>query len=234
MVKKGGAKGFGAGHALTLCKAAELTRMRRTIARRLSTVGTSVDATVPHSLHRKFDDSKGKLQRRRMTVLRAKDDKVLQRRIMRLKARDPMIGEGPKYEGGSFHSPPPRASEAMRRANKYRKIARRRNIEHLDKLNAKMAERLLRVQPSEISRRHGKKGWDKHWNKHAHWQTTSRKRRDIMIKMVNCRMVKTSEEGADGGSTSTCTGAGKSTCTCTSASHQAPSENILARRNPSS
>ena len=146
MVKKGG---FGAGHSLTLCKAAEITRMRRTIARRMSTVGTSIDASKPRSLHRKFDDSKGKLQRKRLKVLRDRDDKVLQHRIKMLNARDPMIGEGPKYEGGSFHSPPPRADEARRRANKYRKIAHRQNIERLDKLNAKMAQRLP-VQPPDF------------------------------------------------------------------------------------
>ena len=61
-----------------------------------------------------------------------------------------------------------------------------------------MAKRLLQVQPSEISRRHGKNGWDKHWDKHAHFKTTSRKRKDIMNKMINSRMVDDVGERAGG------------------------------------
>ena len=188
-------KAFGAGHSLTLCKAAEITRMRQTIVRRLSTVETSVDSSVPKSALRKFDDSKGKLQRRRLTIMRQREDAILQHRIKMLNARDPMIGEGPRYEGGSFHSPPPRAFEARRRADKYRTIARRRNIERLDKLNAKMANRLLQVQPTEISRRHGKNGWDQHYAKHAHWQTTSRKRKNIMNRLIHSRLIEPENSG---------------------------------------
>ena len=182
-------KGFGAGHSLTLCKAAEITRMRQTIAHRLKHVETSIDTSMPHSMHRKFDNSKGKLQAKRRRMVQRREDAVLQHRIKMLNARDPMIGEGPKYEGGSFHSPPPRASEALARANRFRTIARRRHVERLDKLNSKMAERLISVQPSEISRRSGERGWDKHWNKHAHWQATSRKRKEIMNRMINSRLV---------------------------------------------
>ena len=170
MIGDGEERGRG-GHSLTLCKAAEITRMRRTMARRMSTVGT-IDASKPRSLHRKFDDSKGKLQRKRLKVLRDRATRCSSTASNAQRAGPDR--RGPK-EGGSFHT----AAACRRAAAAQTSIAsaHRQNIERLDKLSTKW-HRDCFVQPSDISRRHGNKGWDKHWNNHMPGRQQAQEKKD--------------------------------------------------------
>ena len=182
--------GFGAGHSLTLCSAAANARKHKVHHRRITHVRASIDASVPHSLLRNFDDSKGKLQKKLEDKYKAHADKVTQERIHKLNQRCPIEGETlhDKLVGGSFHSPPKRARDSLDRANKYYKDKRKKAIITLEKKNQIIAERLQKVVPTKISRRHGSSGWERHWNKHSHWQHLSEKRRTLMQKMINAKL----------------------------------------------
>lgn len=198
-MKSGTKSGFGAGHSLTLCKAAANARIHKVHHRRISEVRPSIDTSEPHTFSDafNFDDSKGKLQKKIDLKYRNKEDDVTKARIKKLQNRCPIAGETlhDKLVGGSFHSPPRRATDALDRANKLKKANRKKSITMLEKRNLIIAARLKKVTPSEVSRRHGNDGWENHWNKHAHWQHTNEKRRTLMQKMVNAKLGGASATG---------------------------------------
>ena len=181
---------FGAGHSLTLCKAAANARLQKVHQRRMSLIKTSIDVSVPHSLHRKFDDSKGKLQKKINRKYQMREDKVTLARIKKMNARDPILGETlhDKLVGGSMHSPPTRALDVLQRNNKSRERKFLRSMHLLEEKNLKIAERIRQVAPTKVSRRDGTTGWNQHWEKHAHWQHTNIKRRNLMQKMVHQKL----------------------------------------------
>ena len=168
-MKSGTKSGFGAGHSLTLCKAAANARIHKVHHRRISEVRPSIDTSEPHTFSDafNFDDSKGKLQKKIDLKYRNKEDDVTKARIKKLQNRCPIAGETlhDKLVGGSFHSPPRRATDALDRANKLKKANRKKSITMLEKRNLIIAARLKKVTPSEVSRRHGNDGWESHWNK---------------------------------------------------------------------
>jgi Ca2+-binding EF-hand superfamily protein len=182
--------GFGAGHSMTLCKAAANARLQNVHTRRMKSVRPSIDMNVPKSLLRKFDNSKGKLIKKIERKYQMREDKVTSERIKKLNSRCPIKGETihDKIQGGSMHSPPKRAFQILMRNNADRERRYRAITNKLEAKNQLIVERLRKIPASEISKRSGSNGWNKHWKKHEHWQNTNIKRRELMQKMVNKKL----------------------------------------------